>query len=163
MKQPVTFKHEFVQFIPEELQEGTVYVSIRFATVSHLCACGCKTKVVTPLKPTDWKLTFDGKTISLYPSIGNWNFPCRSHYWIRNNRVQWAEDWSESRVDAGRAHDRQSKEKYFGGEPAVNNLQLRRDRIRQSRVPRRRQRDHCGDRCGHGDRKCLSTCVGTII
>jgi len=28
MKQPVTFKHEFVQFIPEELQEGTVYVSI---------------------------------------------------------------------------------------------------------------------------------------
>ena len=47
MKQPVTFKHEFVQFIPEELQEGTVYVSIRFATVSHLCACGCKTKVVT--------------------------------------------------------------------------------------------------------------------
>ena len=120
MKQPVTFKHEFVQFIPEELQEGTVYVSIRFATVSHLCACGCKNKVVTPLKPTDWKLTFDGKTVSLHPSIGNWNFPCRSHYWIRNNRVQWAEDWSESRVDAGRAHDRQSKEKYFGGEPAVN-------------------------------------------
>jgi hypothetical protein len=101
MKQPVTFKHEFVQFIPEELQEGTVYVSIRFATVSHLCACGCKTKVVTPLKPTDWKLTFDGKTISLHPSIGNWNFPCRSHYWIRNN-------------------DRQSREKYFDGEAAVN-------------------------------------------
>ena len=78
MKQEIAFKHEFVEFIPEELKEGTLYVSIRFATVSHLCACGCKSKVVTPLKPTDWKLIFDGKTISLDPSIGNWSFPCQS-------------------------------------------------------------------------------------
>ena len=118
MKQPVTFKHEFVQFIPEELQEGTIYVSIRFATVTHLCACGCETKVVTPLKPTDWKLTFDGKTVSLHPSIGNWDFPCRSHYWIRNNRVRWDEDWSQKRVDANRDYDRRSKQKYFSNEDA---------------------------------------------
>src|SRR5271156_517987 len=108
-----SFKHQFVELIPEELQDAMLYVSMRFATVSHLCACGCRTKVVTPLKPTDWKLTFDGKTITLYPSIGNWNFPCRSHYWIKNNRVKWAEDWSQSRIDAGRAHDRRAKERYF--------------------------------------------------
>ena len=113
MKQALAFKHEFVQFIPEELQERTLYVSIRFATVSHFCACGCKNKVVTPLKPTDWKLTFDGKTISLHPSIGNWNFPCRSHYWINNNKVQWAEQWSQDRIEAGRAYDRRAKEEYF--------------------------------------------------
>jgi hypothetical protein len=47
-----------------------------------------------PLKPADWQLTFDGKTVSFHPSIGNWNFPCRSHYWIRNNRAGWDEDWS---------------------------------------------------------------------
>ncbi|MGB6947095.1 MAG: DUF6527 family protein [Bryobacteraceae bacterium] len=114
MKQEIALKHEFVQFIPEELTEGTVYISIRFATVAHLCACGCKTKVVTPLKPTDWKLIFDGKTISLDPSIGNWSFPCRSHYWIRNNKVRWAEDWSQSRIDANRTYDRRAKEEYFG-------------------------------------------------
>lgn len=113
MKQPVTFKHEFVQFIPEELQEGTIYVSIRFATVAHLCACGCKTKVVTPLKPTDWKLTFDGKTVSLHPSVGNWAFPCRSHYWIGNNQVQWADDWSDARIEANREYDRHAKDRYF--------------------------------------------------
>ena len=113
MKQPVTFKHEFVQFIPEELQEGTIYVSIRFATVAHLCACGCKTKVVTPIKPTDWKLTFDGKTVTLDPSVGNWSFPCRSHYWVRNNKVQWAADWSQERIDANREFDRRAKDKYF--------------------------------------------------
>jgi hypothetical protein len=114
-----SFKHQFVEFIPEELQDGTVYVSMRFATVAHLCACGCGTKVVTPLKPTDWKLTFDGKTITLDPSIGNWSFPCRSHYWIRNNRVRWAEDWSQSRIDAKRAHDRWAKETYFGVDEAA--------------------------------------------
>jgi hypothetical protein len=114
VKQPATFKHEFVQFIPEELQEGTIYVSVRFATVAHLCACGCKAKVVTPLKPTDWKLTFDGKTISLHPSVGNWAFPCRSHYWIRNNKAQWAEDWSQEKIDGNRAYDQHEKEKYFG-------------------------------------------------
>ena len=114
MKPPVALTHEFVQFIPEELQQGTIYVSIRFATVAHLCACGCKTKVVTPLKPTDWKLTFDGKTITLDPSIGNWSFPCRSHYWVRNNRVQWAGNWSQERIDANREFDRRAKDRYFG-------------------------------------------------
>jgi Family of unknown function (DUF6527) len=119
MNPDVALKHEFVEFIPEECQEGTVYVSIRFATVSHLCVCGCKNKVVTPLRPTDWQLIFDGKTISLYPSIGNWSFPCRSHYWIRKNRVRWAEQWSQARIDAGRTSDRQAKAKYFGtGEPS---------------------------------------------
>lgn len=113
MKQEV-FKHQFAEFIPEELRDGTLYISMRFATVSHLCACGCKAKVVTPLKPTDWKLTFDGKTITLDPSIGNWNFPCRSHYWIRNNRVQWAEDWSHARIVADRAGDLRAKERYYG-------------------------------------------------
>ncbi len=113
MRQENSIKHQFVEFIPEQLDEATLYVSMRFATVSHHCACGCKTKVVTPLKPTDWKLTFDGKTITLYPSIGNWSFPCRSHYWIKNSRVQWAEDWSQERVDTNRAYDRSQKDKYY--------------------------------------------------
>ncbi|WP_417924835.1 DUF6527 family protein [Collimonas pratensis] len=27
----------------------------------------------------DWSLTYDGKTVSLDPSIGNWSLPCRAH------------------------------------------------------------------------------------
>jgi hypothetical protein len=113
MSQGAPLKHQFVEFIPEELDEQTVYISVRFATVAHLCLCGCRNKVVTPLSPTDWQVTFDGKAISLYPSIGNWSFPCRSHYWIRKNRMSWAEDWSEERIEAGRARDRLIKERYF--------------------------------------------------
>jgi hypothetical protein len=28
--------------------------------------------------------------------------------------VQWAEDWSQARIDAGRAGDRRAKERYYG-------------------------------------------------
>jgi hypothetical protein len=118
MKQDVVLTHEFVEFIPDELKQGAVYISMRFATVSHLCCCGCGNKVVTPLRPTDWKLIFDGKTVSLDPSIGNWSFPCRSHYWITNNRVRWAPQWSKERIEAGRAHDQFAKDEYFGSRTA---------------------------------------------
>jgi hypothetical protein len=105
--------HEFVQYIPERLCEGTIYISIPFATTAHKCCCGCGNEVVTPLSPTDWELIFDGKSISLYPSIGNWNFACQSHYWIERNRVKWARRWSRKEIDAVRSHDRLVKEKYF--------------------------------------------------
>jgi hypothetical protein len=114
MRQEIALKHEFVEFIPDELIAETIYVSIRFATVAHLCCCGCGNKVVTPLRPTDWRLIFDGKTISLDPSIGNWSFSCRSHYWIVRNKIKWARQWSQEEIRAGRAHDRLAKEDYFG-------------------------------------------------
>lgn len=112
MRQTV-LRHEFVEFIPDDLKEGMIYVSMGFATVVHKCCCGCGKEVVTPLSPTDWKLLFDGKTISLAPSIGNWSFDCQSHYWISNNRVRWATRWSPNEIDSGRAHDRFAKKRYF--------------------------------------------------
>ncbi len=60
-------RQEFVDLIPDELAEGTVYVSILYATVVHKCCCGCGNEVVTPLGPTDWQLVFDGESISLTP------------------------------------------------------------------------------------------------
>lgn len=113
MKPEIALKHGFVEFIPEELEHRTIYVSIRFATASHLCLCGCGNKVVTPIRPPDWTLIFDGKTISLDPSIGNWSFPCRSHYWIRKDRVKWAPRWSEEQIERGRARDLHVKQSYF--------------------------------------------------
>lgn len=108
-----TLRHEFVESIPSELKDGIVYVSVGFATAVHRCCCGCGNQVVTPLTPTDWILDFDGETISLDPSIGNWSFPCRSHYWIRRNQVRWAGQWSEKAIEGGRAHDRSTKRKYY--------------------------------------------------
>ena len=108
------FAHEFVELMPGQLQDGVLYVSMEYATAIHRCACGCGEKVVTPIAPTDWSLLFDGDTISLSPSIGNWNFACRSHYWIERGCVRWAADMSQQAIEHGRARDRQSKARYFG-------------------------------------------------
>jgi hypothetical protein len=108
-------KHHFVTSAPEKPEEGILYVSLPYRTAIHRCCCGCGHEVVTPFSPTDWKLTFDGVSVSLYPSIGNWSLPCRSHYFIERGKVKWAGDWSDEKIAAGRSHDRQSKAHYYGG------------------------------------------------
>jgi hypothetical protein len=82
--------------------------------VVHLCLCGCGERVVTPLSLTDWRLIFDGETVSLNPSVGNWSFDCQSHYVIKRNRVIWAPAWSRAKIETGRGRDRRAKEQYFG-------------------------------------------------
>lgn len=106
-------RHHFVEFIPDELDNGVLYISMLYGIVVHKCCCGCGNKVVTPLAPTDWKLTYDGESVSLDPSIGNWSLSCRSHYWINHGRVHWATQWSQSAVDQARARDRLAKLHYF--------------------------------------------------
>lgn len=102
----------FIELAPPELQDGVLYVSMRYSTAIHRCCCGCGQKVVTPLSPTDWQLFFDGDSVSLTPSIGNWSFKCQSHYWIKKNQVQWAPHWTRQQIEAGRALDRANKAQY---------------------------------------------------
>jgi len=118
MKEPTVLTCEFVKAIPERLEERTLYVSMDYATVSHKCCCGCGLEVVTPLSPTDWRLTYDGVGISLHPSIGNWSFPCQSHYWIRGGKAIWAGPMSKTQIDSVRTHDRVAKRRYYEDEPA---------------------------------------------
>ncbi|TPK85691.1 hypothetical protein FJ936_09130 [Mesorhizobium sp. B2-4-13] len=101
--------HRFVESFPERLQEGILYISTEYASMTHLCACGCGSEVVTPLSPLDWRFMFDGQTISVHPSIGSWSLPCRSHYIIRHNQIHWAEDWSDEQIAAGRTNDLAAK------------------------------------------------------
>jgi hypothetical protein len=106
-------QHKFVEFIPEKIEDGILYISIGYCTAIHNCVCGCGNEVVTPLSPTDWKLTFDGKTVSLYPSIGNWSFECQSHYWIKKNRIEFADGWSRKKILSGRKSDIKAKKEYY--------------------------------------------------
>lgn len=109
-------RHEFVKYIPETLEEDMIYVSVEYKTVAHLCACGCGTEVIIPIGPTDWSITFDGTTITLSPSIGNWNYPCQSHYFIRKNKVVWADGMSKESIEMVKLKDQNSKFKYYGKE-----------------------------------------------
>jgi hypothetical protein len=93
MQTEVVLAYEFVEFIPDDLKERTLYISITYCTAVHRCCCGCGREVVTPLSPTSWQLIFDGKTVSLYPSIGSWGLLCQSHYFITKSKVVWAPKW----------------------------------------------------------------------
>ena len=86
-------QHRFVDIIPDYIEEGALYISIKYCTSIHKCVCGCGNEVVTPISPTGWQLSFNGKSVSLYPSIGNFNLDCQSHYWIINNKIRKAKRW----------------------------------------------------------------------
>jgi hypothetical protein len=117
---------EFVDAIPGSLDEGRLYISIRYRTATHLCACGCGTKVVTPIKPPRWHVTYDGETVTLWPSIGRWQLPCRSHYWIRRNEVIWSRPWTETEIAEGRLLDAEDLHNYYANrrshEPPVTGV-----------------------------------------
>ena len=112
-------KHKFVEFIPKQKEDGILYISLEYSTVVHKCACGCGLDVITPISPHDWKIIYNGETITLHPSIGNWSYKCRSHYWIKNNNVVWANDFSDEQIKAIREADRHLKNKYFSEKQKV--------------------------------------------
>jgi hypothetical protein len=108
-----TLQHKFVEFMPDILEDGVLYISIEYCTAIHKCICGCGNEVVTPFSPTDWQLTFDGKSISLSPSIGNWSFECQSHYFIKNNQIRLSSNLSNLEIANGRKNDVKKKKKHF--------------------------------------------------
>jgi hypothetical protein len=82
----------FVDVIPDEMFEQSLYISEKYGTIVHKCLCGCGEKVVTPIdniidgKDLGWKLIKNDKyRVSLTPSIGNFQLPCKSHYIITKN------------------------------------------------------------------------------
>lgn len=79
----------FIEFVPEILENGKLYVSMEYESAIHLCPCGCNNKVVTPFGKGGWKLINNNGLISLNPSIGNWQWPCKTHYYINNNKIDY--------------------------------------------------------------------------
>lgn len=85
-----SLRAEFVEFVPDPLEQGILYVSEKYWVAIHLCACGCGGKTVTPLgEPQGWKYTREGDLVSLSPSIGNFQMPCHSHYFLERNQIRW--------------------------------------------------------------------------
>jgi len=107
------FEVERVHFMPKELRSGILYVSQEFGTAAHLCACGCGSKVRTPLDPTAWSVEETKKGPTLRPSVGNWQKPCRSHYLIIRGEVIWAEKWTPKQIAAGRRQEEARRESHY--------------------------------------------------
>lgn len=120
--------HRFVDLVPDRLEDGILYICIPYETAVHLCLCGCRNEVVTPFHPRQWSVTFDGYSVSLAPSIGNWSFACRSHYWIKNNLVVWDKVLTQVQIGELRAIDQRKLNDHYGTEG-------RWDPVKPSRLP----------------------------
>jgi Family of unknown function (DUF6527) len=110
-------RHQFVEAMPLQIDEGVLYISKRFNTAIHKCCCGCGLEVVTPLNSAKWSLKDHGSSVSLFPSIGNWSFPCQSHYWLERNKVRWAALMSERMIRHVKERDRRDVEVGVNNEP----------------------------------------------
>lgn len=87
------YRIEFVDTIPKTINEGILYICVNCNVIVHKCACGCGEKTVTPLdKNNGWIMKYDGQSVTLRPSIGNFNINCKSHYFITESRVDWLND-----------------------------------------------------------------------
>ncbi len=106
-------KLQYTHFIPKELRSGVLYVSKEFETAAHLCACGCGAKVRTPLGRTEWKFEETSDGPCLYPSIGNWQQKCKSHYWIQHGEILWAKEWSQDMIERGRHGEETRRKRYY--------------------------------------------------
>lgn len=109
----MTMQHKFADNIPDNIEYGCIYISMKYKTAIHLCACGCGEQVVTRFSPKDWTLTFDGVSISLSPSIGNWGFKCRSHYWIIKSEIVDASKWERQKSAGQNRKKIQKKWNFF--------------------------------------------------
>lgn len=70
----------------ETMEEKKIYISEEYQTSIHKCLCGCGEKTVMPLGNGGWNLIkHDNGKISFTPSVGNYQFACRSHYIITKN------------------------------------------------------------------------------
>lgn len=102
-----------VELMPKQLDPGVLYVSEKYKTAAHLCACGCGEKIRTPLGPTEWSVVETRAGPSLWPSVGNWQKACQSHYVIQNGRIVWCAKWSPEQILAGRNAEEAKRQAYY--------------------------------------------------
>ncbi len=106
-------KLQRVHYMPKQLAPGILYVSEQFCTAAHLCVCGCGSKIRTPLGPTEWEFKNTRGGPSLYPSIGNWQQACKSHYWIYRGNIIWSDTWTSEQIADGRRNEEARRRAYF--------------------------------------------------
>lgn len=102
-----------VEYMPKQLQPGVLYLSEKFGAVAHLCACGCGAKIRTPLGPTEWKIKETATGPSLWPSVGNWQQNCKSHYVIDGGEIVWCGTWTPEQILAGRRAEEEHRKAHY--------------------------------------------------
>jgi len=75
---------EYIEFMPEvdDMKENTIYISLKFSVTGHRCLCGCGSLTILPINNDGWNMTDNDNKLTFTPSVGNFQYPCKSHYII---------------------------------------------------------------------------------
>lgn len=73
---------------------ASVSVPPLIADVAYRCPCGCDGVIVLPVAAQNkggcWGYSIDAQgQPTLTPSVSQIGYPCKSHYFIREGKVQW--------------------------------------------------------------------------
>jgi hypothetical protein len=89
----MTLTPQFVEYMPDVIEDGILYISQRFSVAIHKCAGGCGIQAVMDISnwgdspwKNGWRMTINDNLISFSPSI---LCPCKAHYFIENNEIRW--------------------------------------------------------------------------
>lgn len=78
----------------DNLEQGVLYISMKYGCTTHLCFCGCGIEAFIPVEgPKSWMLQLSkdekqNEVATLRPSLQHL-FTCRSHYILTENKVEW--------------------------------------------------------------------------
>ena len=82
-------------FDKHETDHGELMIGQDKKVIRFLCPCGCgkeiflTTKEYSDTPGRNWTIKVEDGKVTLHPSINAWRLPCKSHYWIRENRIIW--------------------------------------------------------------------------
>ena len=86
----------YVKNMPElkDMAQGQLFISLAHRCSKHLCPCGCGEEVSIPFEinrssPHAWTLGGQTTEPTFSPSLQN-RFECKSHYFIRSGKIEWA-------------------------------------------------------------------------
>lgn len=80
----------------DKLENGVLYIDDSSPYVEFLCPCGCGRVTMIPtnrnyecIQHPYWDISESNGTVSLSPSIYSTGFDCKSHYFIKENKIIW--------------------------------------------------------------------------
>lgn len=76
------------------IRPGVLYIGRISHEIKFYCPCGCGTIITLPTSgKTNRSVMIDGNeaTVTIEPSFRHDDLPCKSHYFIRDNKVLWVQ------------------------------------------------------------------------
>ena len=113
----------FVESIPPgRPPAGEFLISIKYGMGVLRCPCGCGNTMDVNIEPHRWSIKWDGEHISVCPSISSDWMGCRSHYWVRRNRIVWGYPISRTAEEKKEKEEAKARERIYKPKSFVGNI-----------------------------------------